>query len=79
MYPIAMNTTSNIIPKRILAGSIGWVASFGQAGSAVFPFITGVLSQKYGVKVLQPLLVGTLATLIVLWSMVPLGPQRRGD
>ncbi|KAG8684870.1 hypothetical protein FRC11_011486, partial [Ceratobasidium sp. 423] len=54
MYPIAMNITSNIVPRRILTGSIGWIASFGQAGSAVFPFITGVLAQKYGVKVLQP-------------------------
>ncbi|KAF8680208.1 tetracycline resistance protein [Rhizoctonia solani] len=79
MYPIAMNITSSVIPRRILTGSIGWIASFGQAGSAVFPFITGVFAQKYGVKVLQPLLVGTLATLIVLWSMVPSGPRRRGE
>ncbi|CAE6448114.1 unnamed protein product [Rhizoctonia solani] len=79
MYPIAMNITSNIVPRRNLTGSIGWIASFGQAGSAVFPFMTGALAQKYGVKVLQPLLIGTLSTLIVVWYMVPSGPQRRGD
>ncbi|CAE6433639.1 hypothetical protein ACGC1H_001494 [Rhizoctonia solani] len=79
MYPIAMNATSSIVPRRILAGSIGWVASFGQAGSAAFPFMTGALAQKYGVKVLQPLLIGTLSALIVVWAMVPPGPQRRGD
>ncbi|CUA73969.1 hypothetical protein RSOLAG22IIIB_01490 [Rhizoctonia solani] len=79
MYPIAMNITSNIVPRRILTGSIGWIASFGQAGSAAFPFMTGALAQKYGVKVLQPLLIGTLSALVVVWSMVPSGPQRRGD
>jgi len=78
-YPIAMNVTAKIVPKWILTGSIGWIASFGQAGSAVFPFITGVLAQKRGVKVLQPILLGMLASLIVVWSLVPKGPKRRGD
>lgn len=78
-YPIAMNVTAKIVPKWILTGSIGWIASFGQAGSAVFPFITGVLAQKHGVKVLQPILLGMLACLIVLWSLVPSSPKRRGD
>ncbi|ELU41946.1 hypothetical protein AG1IA_04029 [Rhizoctonia solani AG-1 IA] len=75
MYPIAMNITSSVIPRR-----------FGQAGSAVFPFITGVLAQKptrmqllKSNKLTHPRLVGTLATLIVLWSMVPSGPRRRGE
>ncbi|QRW04845.1 major facilitator superfamily transporter [Ceratobasidium sp. AG-Ba] len=45
-YPIAMNITGRTVPKWILTGSIGWIASFGQAGSAVFPFFTGALAQK---------------------------------
>ncbi|KAG8716017.1 hypothetical protein FRC11_011273 [Ceratobasidium sp. 423] len=68
-----------IVPKRILTGSIGWIASFGQAGSAVFPFMTGALAQKHGVKVLQPMLVGMLSGLIVLWTLIPAAPKRRGD
>ncbi|CAE6462646.1 unnamed protein product [Rhizoctonia solani] len=46
LYPIAMNVTGAIVPKRILTESIGWIASFGQAGSAVFPFLTGALAEK---------------------------------
>ncbi|CAE6453923.1 unnamed protein product [Rhizoctonia solani] len=79
LYPIAMNITSAIVPKRILTGSIGWIASFGQAGSAVFPFMTGALAQKHSVKVLQPMLVGMLSALIVLWTLIPSSPKRRGD
>ncbi|KEP54263.1 MFS general substrate transporter [Rhizoctonia solani 123E] len=79
LYPIAMNITGAIVPKRILTGSIGWIASFGQAGSAVFPFMTGALAQKHSVKVLQPMLVGMLSALLVLWTLIPAVPKRRGD
>jgi len=55
MYPIVMNQTSRILPRWILTGSIGWIAGFGQAGSAVFPFITGAIAERHGIKTLQPL------------------------
>ncbi|KAH7339692.1 major facilitator superfamily domain-containing protein [Rhizoctonia solani] len=79
VYPIALNITVPIVPKRILTGSIGWIASFGQAGSAVFPFMTGALAQKHGVKVLQPVLVGMISSLLVLWTLIPTSQKRRGD
>jgi len=75
IYPIIMNVGSRILPRSLLAGSIGWIASFGQVGSALFPFITGALSQHFGVQVLEPILVGMLALLIILWSMVPTRPK----
>ncbi|PPQ65345.1 hypothetical protein CVT26_000060 [Gymnopilus dilepis] len=55
MYPIVMNQSSRILPRWILTGSIGWIAGFGQAGSALFPFLTGAISAKKGIKSLQPL------------------------
>ena len=55
MFPITMNYASCILPRRILTGSIGWIAGFGSAGSALFPFITGALTSKEGIKSLQPL------------------------
>jgi hypothetical protein len=38
MYPILMNHAARILPRWILTGSIGWIAGFGQAGSALLPF-----------------------------------------
>ena len=35
--------------------AIGWIAGFGQAGSAFLPFLTGALASKSGIKSLQPL------------------------
>ena len=36
-------------------GATGWISGFGQAGSAAFPFVTGLLASRYGIIALQPL------------------------
>ena len=50
-----MNQAARILPAWLLTPSIGWIAGFGQAGSAVLPFITGALAQSTGIGSLQPL------------------------
>ncbi|KAF5345935.1 hypothetical protein D9758_011423 [Tetrapyrgos nigripes] len=72
-YPITMNATSRIIPKHMLTGSIGWIAGFGQAGSALFPFITGAIGERWGIVRLMPLLLALMVTTMLLWVLVP-GP-----
>ena len=57
LYPIAMNHAGRILPPQLLTGSIGWIAGFGQAGSAILPFITGAMASRVGVRSLQPLYV----------------------
>ncbi|KAF8903921.1 MFS general substrate transporter [Gymnopilus junonius] len=76
MYPIVMNQSSRILPRWILTGSIGWIAGFGQAGSALFPFLTGAISAKKGIKSLQPLLVSMMTFMMILWMFVPKAPHR---
>ena len=55
MFPIVMNQCSNFIPHWLLVGSIGWITSFGLLGTAVVPFMTGALSEEFGIVSLQPL------------------------
>ncbi|PIL32926.1 hypothetical protein GSI_05044 [Ganoderma sinense ZZ0214-1] len=57
IYLIVMNHAGRILPPSLLTGSIGWMAGFGQVGSAVLPFITGAIASKTGIKGLQPLYV----------------------
>ncbi|OAX42435.1 MFS general substrate transporter [Rhizopogon vinicolor AM-OR11-026] len=76
MYPIAMNHTVRILPEWLLTGSIGWIAGFGQAGSALFPFLTGAISSKAGIESLQPLLLSMMAFMTVLWALVPTTARR---
>ena len=54
-YPIAMNHAGRVLPRWLLTGAIGWIAGFGQAGSAALPFITGAMASKVGISSLQPL------------------------
>ena len=57
IYPIVMNHSGRILPPWLLTGCIGWIAGFGQAGSAFLPFLTGLLANREGIKSLQPLYV----------------------
>ncbi|ETW78487.1 hypothetical protein HETIRDRAFT_460335 [Heterobasidion irregulare TC 32-1] len=76
IYPIVMNEAGRILPRWLLTGSIGWIAGFGQTGSAILPFMTGAIANKAGIQSLQPLLVSMMALLFVLWALVPKGHQR---
>lgn len=55
MYPIAINQASRILPRWILTESIGWIAGFGQAGTAFLPFLAGAMASRLGIGSLQPL------------------------
>ncbi|ORX34412.1 major facilitator superfamily domain-containing protein [Kockovaella imperatae] len=46
MYPVVMMVVIEVLPGELQAGSIGWIASLGQAGSAMMPFITGGIANK---------------------------------
>ncbi|RXW14533.1 hypothetical protein EST38_g11321 [Candolleomyces aberdarensis] len=74
MYPIAMNQASRILPPWILTGSIGWIAGFGQAGSALLPFLTGAIADRHGIQSLHPFLVAMMATMVVLFWLTPYKP-----
>lgn len=63
MYPILMNHSTSILPKWLLTGCLGYIAGLGQAGSAVLPFITGLLASKFGIGSLQPLCVFVISAL----------------
>ena len=47
--------SKNILPKWLFTGCVGWISGVGQTGSAILPFITGLLASKFGISSLQPL------------------------
>lgn len=55
MYPILMKQSTGILPRWLLTGCLGYIGSIGMAGSAVLPFLTGLLASKFGIASLQPL------------------------
>jgi fucose permease len=44
---------------------------FAQMGGSIFPIITGLLSTKFGVQVLQPILVSLIAVTTICWFLIP--------
>ncbi|KAF9478966.1 MFS general substrate transporter [Pholiota conissans] len=76
MYPLAINQATRILPAHILTGAIGWIAGFGQTGSALAPFITGALASRVGLQVMPPFLIGLTALMIVVWALIPNTPYR---
>jgi fucose permease len=70
-FPTGISIGTKLLPKELHVGAIGFMSTIGQAGSAAFPFLTGAVAAKVGVKVLQPVLVGLLAGQALLWAAVP--------
>ncbi|KAF7325729.1 MFS domain-containing protein [Mycena kentingensis (nom. inval.)] len=92
IYPIIMNRTGRVVPRWLLSGSIGWIACFGQAGSALIPFLTGAIASKAGrdqsastfcasLSPSLPLLtrhrlISMMACFPILWALVPRTARR---
>ncbi|KAK0201452.1 MFS general substrate transporter [Desarmillaria ectypa] len=75
-YPLLMSHAGRVLPQWLLSGAVGWIAGLGQAGSALFPFMTGAVANKAGIGAMPPLLVGFLGLSVGLWALVPKGPRR---
>ncbi|KAI0367660.1 MFS general substrate transporter [Pilatotrama ljubarskyi] len=71
MYPILMNHSTTILPRWLLTACMGYIAAVGLAGSAILPFLTGLLASKFGIASLQPFVVSMMSTLIVIWAIIP--------
>jgi len=73
MYPIAIHHTTRVLPHHLVSGTVGWMSAFGQAGSAVLPFVTGTMAAKLGIQSLQPFLFVMMIVVGVVWALVPKG------
>ncbi|KZS91217.1 MFS general substrate transporter [Sistotremastrum niveocremeum HHB9708] len=71
MYPIAIRSAGRLLPRSVFSGALGWVAALGQTGGALLPFVTGILATKYGISVLEPVIVSLMCAMFGLWALVP--------
>ncbi|TFK91514.1 MFS general substrate transporter [Polyporus arcularius HHB13444] len=71
MYPILVHHSTHILPRWLLTGCMGYISSIGQTGSAVLPFLTGLLASKFGIASLQPFIVSMMSVMMVVWALVP--------
>lgn len=77
-FPAVVVTAAKLLPPSQHVSAIGFAAAFGSAGSAIFPFVVGAISQARGVEVLPPIILAMLGVLCILWFLVPGGAHRGG-
>ncbi|KAF8312639.1 MFS general substrate transporter [Clavulina sp. PMI_390] len=76
IYPQLVLLLAHFVPPRdadecnsFMGGAVGWITCLGATGAAVFPFIAGAMASKFGVWVMQPLIVALMGAMIVLWAL----------
>ncbi|KAI8059574.1 major facilitator superfamily MFS_1 [Gongronella butleri] len=71
LFPTTISLTTKIVPSRLQATTIGFLAAFGSGGSAIFPYLGGVLIGSAGIGALLPFCISMAAMLFVTWIWVP--------
>ncbi|KAJ3548796.1 hypothetical protein NM208_g829 [Fusarium decemcellulare] len=71
MFPNVVLVANKLVPRHLHVVVIGFAAAFGGCGAAFLPFLIGLLAQSSGVRVLQPIILALLATMLVVWLVFP--------
>lgn len=72
MYPIVMMVVTEVMPGELQAGTIGWIASLGQAGSAIMPLYVEYLSSDLRTGADFSSITGAIANRYGPWVLQPL-------
>jgi fucose permease len=70
IFPTTIAIMPELVPARLLPSAIGFMASAGSAGAAVFPWGAGVLAQQFGLGVLLPYVLVFTVLLVILWRLL---------
>ena len=76
VYPCATSVFSRLLPRSIQMSSLGFVSAMGSSGGAVAPFFTGLLAQKVGTVVLNPICIGLFVVMELSWFLLPKEEKR---
>ncbi len=75
IFPTTIALTSQLVPARLLPGSIGFIASFGSVGAALFPWLAGNIAQWFGLWLLMPYIIALSAAMLAFWLVLPQAGQ----
>ncbi|KAI9316353.1 major facilitator superfamily domain-containing protein [Dichotomocladium elegans] len=71
LFPTLLSIARQTIPCRLYATAVGLLSAFGSGGSALFPYLTGVLINSTGVTVVPPLTMAMACVLFIGWLFIP--------
>jgi fucose permease len=71
IFPTTIALISQLVPARLLPGSIGFLASLGSVGAALFPWLAGNIAQWFGLWLLMPYVIALAAIMLAFWFALP--------
>jgi fucose permease len=77
VYPCSTAVFSKLLPRNIQMSSLSFISAMGSSGGAVAPFFVGLLSQKAGLLVLNPIVIGLFIVLGISWVCLPRIEKRK--
>lgn len=67
IFPTTIAIMSTLVSARLLPSAIGFLASLGSMGAALFPWLAGNLAQQFGLWTLLPYVVVLSGVMLALW------------
>ncbi|KAJ5939174.1 hypothetical protein N7466_002308 [Penicillium verhagenii] len=71
VYPCAASVFTKLLPRSMHIPSLSFVSALGSSGGAVWPFVTGILSQHVGTMILHPICIGLYGVMAASWLLLP--------
>lgn len=71
LFPSGVVLLAQLLPRPLLVGAVSFVATVGQVGAAVAPFVLGALAQALGIYVFQVFILAMLAITLLVWVLFP--------
>jgi len=75
MFPTTIALMSQLVPSRILPSAIGFLASLGSMGAALFPWLAGNLAQAVGLWSLLPYVIVLTVIMSLFWLTLQKQPR----
>jgi fucose permease len=80
IFPTTIALASQLVPPRLLPSAVGFLASLGSSGAALFPWLAGNLAEWVGLWLILPYVVALTIAMLALWfalqaSSRPTQPQ----
>ena len=76
IYAFAISTFNRLQNRDELVSALSFVSAMGSSGGAVAPFLTGIISQKTGIWVVNPIAIGLFGAMTLTWLLLPKRPKR---
>ncbi len=70
IFPTTIGLMSQLVPSRLLPSAIGFLASLGSMGAALFPWLAGNLAQTVGLWSLMPYVISLTIAMFVFWLVL---------